>query len=292
MTPKPLKIRDRTIFDGYIFISLFRFIYKIWFKLAGWKPIMSPSEEGAGITIAAPHTSNWDIFYALGAAVIFDIKIYFSIKESWCQIPVLGSFILWLGAIPINRGKGQKGQVALINAFIERHKQRRIFFLFTPEGTRGDVKTWKTGFYHIAKETNLPIFLAKVDYLNKETGVFHSFTLGDDMDIDIANLQESYKSVCAKFPSQQFPPYSGPLPTISPRETKILRALYSIKGRATQAEIRAKAKLDELSSELLNYLVDKGILERFEVFEDGQRIVRYQLTLRGNGCLLHLAPSL
>ncbi|TNC79814.1 MAG: acyltransferase [Oleiphilus sp.] len=291
MSNKPIRIRDKTIFDGFLFKNLLKLVYSLWFRLSGWKAIENPP-EGAGITIAAPHTSNWDIVYALGAAIFSDVKIYFSIKESWCRLPLVGRFILWTGGIPINRNAGGQGQVAMIKEFVERHKHERVFFLFTPEGTRGGVKKWKTGFYHVAQETGLPIFLAKVDFRKKESGVFHAFELTGDKDKDIANLQESYKSVCGRFPDQQFPVYSGPLPTITARETSVLKALYALKGQATQAEIKAKARFEDLSGQMLDFLVDKGVIERLEVREGGKLVTRYTITVAGSGCLFHLAPSL
>lgn len=291
MSKKAIHIRDHTIFDGFLFKNVLKLIYLAWFRLSGWKAIEQPP-EGAGITIAAPHTSNWDIIYALGAALFSDVKIYFSIKESWCRLPVIGRFILWTGGIPINRDAGAQGQVAMIKAFVERHKHERVFFLFTPEGTRGGVKKWKTGFYHVAQDTGLPIFLSKVDYLKKESGVFHAFELTGNKEKDIANLQESYKSVCGRFPDQQFPLYRGPLPSISRAETSVLKALYALKGQATQAEIKAKAKFEDLSGQMLDFLVDKGVIERIEVLENGSPVTRYTITRAGSGCLFHLAPSL
>ena len=288
MAKKTLEIRDKTIFDGIFVKYVLKFIYTIWFKLSGWKTTPS-APEGAGITIAAPHTSNWDIVYALGAAILFDVKIYFSIKDSWCKIPVIGRIMLWMGAIPINRSTKGQGQVELIRNFVERHKDSRIFFLFTPEGTRGAVDRWKTGFYHIAEECQLPIFLSKVDYRTKESGVFHSFSLTDDKEADIEAIQESYRSIYGKFPELQYPPYSGPLPEISQREMKIMLAMHSFKGMATQAEIAARAKFDELSAEMLDFLIEKGIIEKIE---EGKKAIQYKLTSAGNGFLLHLAPTL
>jgi len=95
--------------------------------------------EGAGVAIAAPHTSNWDFVYALGAAILQDVKIYFSVKDSLCRVPLLGTWMMYLGAIPINRSAKGVGQVEQIKAFINSQKLNRVFFLFTPEGTRGPV---------------------------------------------------------------------------------------------------------------------------------------------------------
>lgn len=289
MAKQALTIRDKTIFDGFLVKYLFKLIYTLWFKLAGWKSINS-ANQGAGITIAAPHTSNWDIVYALGAAIICDVKIYFSIKESWCKIPLIGPLILWLGAIPIDRSSS--GQVVQIKRFVERHKDQRIYFLFTPEGTRGEVAKWKTGFYHVAQDCGLPIFLAKVDYRTKTSGVFHSFQPTDDKAADIAAIQASYKRVYARFPDKQFPTYAGPMPELSEREARVMQAMYALKGKATQTEIAAKAKFDELSTEMLEFLIEKGILEKIQRHDMEGKVTAYRLTVTGNGCLLHLRPTL
>lgn len=291
MQKNTLQIRDRTIFDVPLFKTILKSVFLTWFKLTGWKTTKS-APEGAGITIAAPHTSNWDIIYALGAAIIFDVKIYFSIKDSWCRIPVIGSIVLWFGAIPISRSDKGQGQVNQIKAFVERHKDSRIFFLFTPEGTRGKVASWKTGFYHVAQDCGLPIFLAKVDYRTKESGVFHSFQLTGNKDADILAIQESYKSVYGKFPHHQFPSYTGPMPKISEAEAMAMRALYSFKDVATLAEIAAKSKFKEITAELLDYMVAKGFLERLKLIANGSTVSTYRLTLAGSGCLLHLDASL
>lgn len=288
MTKKILEIRDKTIFDGIFVKYILKMIFKLWFKLSGWKPTRT-TPEGAGITIAAPHTSNWDVVYALASAILMDIKIYFSIKESWCRVPVVGSIIMWLGAIPIDRTSGSQGQVNRIKRFVDQHKNSRVFFLFTPEGTRGKITKWKSGFYHIAKNCQLPIFLAKVDYRTKESGVFHCYKVTGNKEDDIRSIQESYKNVRAKFPAIQFPKYTGPIPEISDAEALILRSFYSAKGVATRVEIAAKMKFQELSTSMLEFLIVKGVLEQVKTTENEPS---YQLTFAGKGCLLHLYPAL
>ncbi len=291
MSDKKLEIRDRTIFDGFIVRYIFKFIYFFGFKMAGWRK--SPSvPEGAGITIAAPHTSNWDFIFALGAAILSNVKIYFSIKDNWCRKPVIGPFVMWLGAIPIDRSSGAQGQVDKIRNFIVKHKEQRIFFLFTPEGTRGKVEKWKTGFYHVAQDSGLPIFLAKVDYINKEAGVFHSFQLTGNKVEDIQTIQESYKGICGKFPANQYPGYVGSFPEISDTEAAIMHAMYPSKGVATQMEIATKSKLDELSTTMLAFLIKKGVLEQVPGSCREKEEPVYKLTFAGKGCLLHLYPML
>lgn len=287
---KLLQIREKTIFDGVFTKYVLKFIFYVWFKLSGWK-VTKSLPEGAGVAIAAPHTSNWDFIFALGAAILQDTKIYFSIKDSWCRLPIIGRFIMWLGAMPIDRTSKGIGQVELIKRFVECQKQSRVFFLFTPEGTRGHSEKWKTGFYHVAQGANIPIFLAKVDYRIKEAGVFHSYHVTGNKDNDIQAIQASYKTVCGKFPNRQFPRYSGPIPVLSDIEIVVMRAMYSFKGVATRVEISAKTKRKELSSAMLEFLVEKEILEK-TISTDETSEATYQLTFTGKGCLLHLYPTL
>jgi hypothetical protein len=196
---------------------------------------------------------------------------------------------MWLGAMPIDRSSKGEGQVKQIKAFIDSQKGNRVFFLFTPEGTRGAVPKWKTGFYHVAEGCELPIFLAKVDYQSKETGVFHTFKLTGDKEDDIQAIQASYKSIHGKYPKDQYPHYIGKLPVISESEAAIIRALYSFKGVATKMEINAKARLAELSSNMLTLLIEKGLLEKSNVNKDNGDPT-YQLTFAGKGYFLHLTP--
>ena len=289
MAKKSLTIREKTIFDGVFTKYFLKFIFTIWFKLAGWK-LCKTAPEGAGVAIAAPHTSNWDFVYALGAAILQDVKIYFSVKDSLCRVPLLGTWMMYLGAIPINRSSKGVGQVQQIKQFIDSQKLNRVFFLFTPEGTRSAVPKWKTGFYHVAQGCGLPIFLAKVDYLSKETGVFHTFSLTQNKENDIKAIQASYKSIQGKFPRDQYPAYTGQMPKISETEAKIIKAMYSFKGVATKVEITTKAKLGELSTNMLDYLIDKGLLEKITAADiNGEP--SYQLTFAGRGYFLHLSPN-
>lgn len=289
-TKKTLSIREKTIFDGVFTKYVLKFIFTVWFKLAGWK-LCKTAPEGAGVAIAAPHTSNWDFIYALGAAILQDVKIYFSIKDSLCKVPVLGSVLMYLGAIPIDRSPNGVGQVDQIKSFIKSQKLNRVFFLFTPEGTRSGVKKWKTGFYHVAQGCELPIFLAKVDYLSKEAGVFHTFTLTHHKENDINAMQASYESIQGKFPEDQYPAYTGKMPEINETEAAIIKAMYSFKGVATKVEITGKAKINNLSTSMLDFLIEKGLLEKTTTVTPSNEPT-YQLTFAGRGCFLHLSPTL
>ena len=60
-------------------------------KLSGWtvRPDI-PKEAQRCVMIAAPHTSNWDLWYARLAFFVMDIPLKFTIKREWMHF---GTFI-------------------------------------------------------------------------------------------------------------------------------------------------------------------------------------------------------
>ena len=80
-------------------------IAKLAFKITGWKQVGTfPKELKKAVMIAAPHTSNWDLFYARAAFFIMDIPVRFTIKKE-SMVGPLGLLLRWLGAIPIDRNR-------------------------------------------------------------------------------------------------------------------------------------------------------------------------------------------
>ena len=49
------------------------------------------------------------------------------------------------------------------------------------------------GFYHIAKEANIPVVVGYVDSRTKTCGIGPTFTLTDDMETDIKSIQAFFK---------------------------------------------------------------------------------------------------
>ena len=65
--------------------------------------------------------------------------------------------------------------------------------VITPEGTRKKVDKWKMGFYHIAKQANIPVVTGFVDSATRTCGIGPTFTLSDDMEADIESIQAFFK---------------------------------------------------------------------------------------------------
>jgi gliding motility-associated-like protein len=138
-------------------------VYKFIFKILGWKINEDvPKEYTRCVLVGAPHTSNWDFFYAIFLFKILKIPYKFTIKSEWFKFP-FNLIIKPLGGIPINTKSKTKG--GNVNIMADLFKDNKEFAMgITPEATRSLRTKWKSGFYHLAKDNNLPICLGYLDY--------------------------------------------------------------------------------------------------------------------------------
>jgi len=76
---------------------------KLLLRLSGWRLNPSiPKEVQHCIIVAAPHTSNWDIYFARLGFYIMGIPLKFTIKQEWMRFP-LNLLIGSVGGLPIDR---------------------------------------------------------------------------------------------------------------------------------------------------------------------------------------------
>ncbi len=150
-----------------------RFIYQFLLKITGWKIENSlPPDIKKCVIIAAPHTSNWDFYYAMAFLSILKIKSRYTIKKEWMRFP-FSLVTKPLGGIGIDRTPRHPGEKrrSLIEVMTELfNKNKELVIVITPEGTRSKVEKWKAGFYHIATKANVPIVLGFIDYNKKMAG--------------------------------------------------------------------------------------------------------------------------
>ena len=181
---------------------MLRWLCKTILKLTGWKVDENvPKEIRKCIVIAAPHTSNWDFWYAMAAFKIYRLKIRFTVKKEWMKFP-FSLLMKPLGGIGIDRSPKVAGEnrlshtEAMINLFDENPD---LVVLFTPEGTRSRVEKWKTGFYHVALGAGLPICIAYCDYKKKIAGIA-KVIFPTNYEKDMREIMQFYQTVTPKFP--------------------------------------------------------------------------------------------
>ena len=175
-------------------------------KLSGWTVHPEiPKEAQRCVMIAAPHTSNWDLWYARLAFFVMDIPLKFTIKREWMRFP-LNLLIGPMGGIGIDRRspkEGRKDNSSYIQLMANLFKERdRLSLLVTPEATRSLRTEWKTGFYYVAKKADVPICLGYLDYKNKVAGVGGPVFISGDIDADLRKIMAFYQPIQGKYPEK------------------------------------------------------------------------------------------
>lgn len=177
---------------------MFRILSKLIFKITGWK-IAGETPPKRCVMVGAPHTSNIDFLHAIPVFFILKLKLRYLAKKELFKFP-FGIFFKSTGGIPVDRSKKNIG---MVDTMIDLFKQYDELVLLIPvEGTRGYVKEWKTGFYHVAVGARVPIALGYLDYSKKEAGFGPTFWPTGNMEKDIAEIKNFYKSVTARHPEK------------------------------------------------------------------------------------------
>ena len=103
----------------------------------------------------------------------------------------------WFGGVPVNR----RSRNNLVDQMVETINQSTSLILtIPPEGTRGHVTHWKTGFYHIAVGANVPIVCSFLDYGRKTGGVGLALMPTGDIDKDLDVIKSFYNGMTGKRP--------------------------------------------------------------------------------------------
>jgi 1-acyl-sn-glycerol-3-phosphate acyltransferase len=150
--------------------------------------------------MAAPHTSNWDFMYGMGALKIMKLRMRFTIKKEWMKFP-LKKLMSDLGALPIDRSPKPYGtRKSTVEAMADLFKTHEdLLLMITPEGTRSKVEKWKTGFYYVAKEANVPIALGFMDYSTRTCGI-DKIIYPSDFNKDMKEIMAFYATKVGKNP--------------------------------------------------------------------------------------------
>ena len=108
-----------------------------------------------------------------------------------------------LGGIPVDRAN----PAGLIDEVVAQVRANdRFFLVVTPEGTRGRKEYWKSGFYRIARATDLPLVLGYVDSATKTTGLGPTIHLTGEVAADMDKVREFYADIRGIHPEDFTPP--------------------------------------------------------------------------------------
>lgn len=180
---------------------MLRLLANCLLRLGGWTTVGDHPGVDKAIVIAAPHTSNWDGFWALAYRASRKLDIRFFAKQSLFWFP-LGTLLSALGGIPLNRTEPGSAVKKAIEAFNANDK---FLFGLAPEGTRSLRPGWKSGFYRIAEGADVPVVLGFLDYRKKRLGLGPLMYLTGDREADLAKIREFYENVTGRWPEKTSP---------------------------------------------------------------------------------------
>ena len=179
---------------------MIQLLCKLLLKLHGWK--ISDQIDIARIPkcvmIAAPHTSNWDYYYTMIIFYGMGIRLRFLAKHTLFKFP-FGGLMRATGGIPVDRRKSNFLVPKMVKLF---QNSERLILLIAVEGTRSYTKQWKPGFYHIARNAEVPIVLGYLDYANKTGGFDSVYEPTGDYEKDLAEIQQRYTKFTGKYPNK------------------------------------------------------------------------------------------
>ncbi|MBY6187562.1 lysophospholipid acyltransferase family protein [Marinobacter hydrocarbonoclasticus] len=171
-------------------------------KCAGWRIEGALPERQKYIAIVGPHTSNWDFIIGLLARFQLRVPARFIGKHQLFR-PPLGWLMRALGGRPVVRTQSNN----LVEEVVQLFRQEESFVLaLAPEGTRSQVKHWKTGFYHIAQGAGVPIVPVALDFRHKAIVIGDPLVPGDSKAADMAQLLAFFRPHRGRY-AQAIPHY-------------------------------------------------------------------------------------
>jgi len=171
------------------------FVGKSILRLMRWKIEGEIPNLPKFIAIAAPHTTNWDFVIGMATLMALGIRVHWIGKDSIFKWPVKYLWH-WLGGKPVDRSQSH-GVVEQSVALFHTHPE---FILgLSPEGTRKNLPKWRMGFYYMARGAAVPILMAHFDFQNRVLGIGSLFYPTDNVEKDVAEMQNYYKSFTGKF---------------------------------------------------------------------------------------------
>lgn len=177
---------------------------RIWIaiiRLLGWK--FDLPEQGSRpeikrcVFVVAPHTAIAD--FTIGAAYLWSLNVngHIFIKKEFFRWPVKNA-MLRNGCIPIDRGNRHNG---MIEAAVREFAKGDTFTIaITPEATRKPVRRWKRGFWEIARQANVPLVPACIDFSKKRIWLEKAIYTTDDYEADLRKVRSYFHASMAKHP--------------------------------------------------------------------------------------------
>ena len=177
-------------------------VARLWMAVFRWDVEGEPPEGvRRAVVIAAPHTSNWDLPHMLAASFIFRLRFSWMGKHTLFA-PPFGWFFRWMGGVAVDR-RAAHGMVKEIARTFEGTE--RLALAVPPSGTRQRADHWKSGFYWIAVEAEVPVLMCYLDYRTRRAGIGPLLIPSGDIRADMEIIRAFYAGRRGKFPESETP---------------------------------------------------------------------------------------
>jgi 1-acyl-sn-glycerol-3-phosphate acyltransferase len=104
-------------------------------------------------------------------------------------VPGLGAWLRWMGAVPVDTTRAN----GLVDQMVARLRQSdRLIIHIPPSGTRRRGERWRSGFYHIARQADVPVFMGYLDSATRTFGYAPPLTLSGDVRRDMDVIRAFY----------------------------------------------------------------------------------------------------
>jgi len=182
---------------------LSRGFWTLVIRLLGWRVVGQVPDLPRFVLVGAPHTSSLDFFMTALAMASLGIDVHFVMKHTPFVGPI-GWFLRWFGGIPLDRDRTRDFVSQMVSEFESRD---RFLLAIMPEGTRGkgkdsSAKGWRSGFYYIARNANVPLVMVIFDYAARRMRVGPTFWTNGDYEADLPRIQSFFVGVTGKNPER------------------------------------------------------------------------------------------
>jgi 1-acyl-sn-glycerol-3-phosphate acyltransferase len=172
----------------------------------GWQLYSEGFPSPWGVAIVYPHTSNWDFVVMILAKWAIGVPAHFMAKDSLFKWPLVGRWLRHVGGLAVDRQSAHGVVGQMVQIFEEKKRTGQPLWLgLTPEGTRSYVSAWRSGFYSMALQAQLPLGLVELDYAKKSITFTHFLRLSGDLEHDIERVASVYAGVQGKYPELAAP---------------------------------------------------------------------------------------
>ncbi len=164
---------------------------RILYFLMGWTYDPLPDYwSDRCVVIGFPHTTNMDTVRALTYIKIARVYARLLIKADWFFFP-MAIILKGLGGMPVKRDKAH----GFVDFAIDQFNCRdNLILALVPEGTRKNVATIRTGFWHIADGAKVPIICWYLDNDTKRTRWVGRVDPSGNLQKDLNKIHNIYKN--------------------------------------------------------------------------------------------------